>query len=424
MADSEDKPKKTPQAEEGHKTVETLQIGGPKAGKESKVVEKKVVPPELPVEWTKIGEALQDEAALPIRYPEDVADIDPDELDVCIVGTAGMKITVMNNDFYKICNENMESLVLRSHLIKNMKGLEGFKKLDLLELYDNQLQDLSGLEVPGPNLRVLDMSYNAIRDMSPVSICVNLKELYLANNKLKEIKGLKNLKQLKKIDLGANRIRVMDGEELGGLENLEELWIGKNKIEKIEGLEKLTKLRRLDIQSNRLTQVEGLTAQKDTLEELYLAHNGIDDEGASLPTGLGLAFTQLNVVDVGRNRLTSTTPFCHLESIDEIWLSGNNISTWEAIEPFKKACEEGKQKMDTLYLEYNPIASEFEYRKRLAEWIPTLKQIDATLIGGLAAHGVPAAPKPSSDPVIPLAEEMRQLQTQVFERAQGEKSNE
>lgn len=61
----------------------------------------------------------------------------------------------------------------------------------------------------------------------------------LANNKLKEIKGLKNLKQLKKIDLGANRIRVMDGEELGGLENLEELWIGKNKIEKIEGLEKV-----------------------------------------------------------------------------------------------------------------------------------------------------------------------------------------
>mmetsp|Transcript_23411 Transcript_23411/g.57578 ORF Transcript_23411/g.57578 Transcript_23411/m.57578 type:complete len:424 (+) Transcript_23411:251-1522(+) len=423
MADSADKQNATPQ-EEGHRTVETLQIGQGPHDEESKKVEKKVVPPDMPIEWTKMGET-GDAEALPIRYPEDVAEISPDELDICIVGTAGMKITVMSNDFYKNCNENLESLVLRSHLITNMKGLEGFKKLDLLELYDNQLQDLSGLEVPGPNLRVLDMSYNAIRDMSPVAICVNLKELYLANNKLKEIKGLKNLKQLKKLDLGANRIRVMAEEELSGLENLEELWIGKNKIEKIEGLEKLTKLRRLDVQSNRLTQVEGLTAQKDTLEELYLAHNGIDDEGASLPTGLGLGFTQLNVVDVGRNRLTSTAPFAHLESIEEIWLSGNNISTWEAIEPFKKSCEEGKQKMDTLYLEYNPIASEFEYRKRLAEWIPSLNQIDATLIGGLAAHGVPAAPKPSSDPVIPLAEEMRQLQTQVFERAQtGEKSNE
>jgi hypothetical protein len=62
----------------------------------------------------------------------------------------------------------------------------------------------------------------------------------LANNKLKKIEGIGALTQLKKIDLGANRIRVMDGNELGGLVNLEELWIGKNKIEEIGGLEKVS----------------------------------------------------------------------------------------------------------------------------------------------------------------------------------------
>mgnify|MGYP000747420639 CR=1 FL=1 len=51
--------------------------------------------------------------------------------------------------------------------------------------------------------------------------------------------GLKGLVNLRKIDLGANRIRVMDGNELSGLVNLEELWLGKNKIEKIQGLEKV-----------------------------------------------------------------------------------------------------------------------------------------------------------------------------------------
>ena len=45
--------------------------------------------------------------------------------------------------------------------------------------------------------------------------------------------------KLKKIDLGANRIRVMDANEFSGLVNLEELWIGKNKIEQIQGLEKV-----------------------------------------------------------------------------------------------------------------------------------------------------------------------------------------
>ncbi len=51
--------------------------------------------------------------------------------------------------------------------------------------------------------------------------------------------GLRHLKHLRKIDLGANRIRVMVEEELSGLENLEELWLGKNKIEKIGGLNKV-----------------------------------------------------------------------------------------------------------------------------------------------------------------------------------------
>ena len=61
----------------------------------------------------------------------------------------------------------------------------------------------------------------------------------LANNKLKSIQGLSGLTKLRKLDLGANRIRIMEESELSGLINLEELWIGKNKIEQIQGLEKV-----------------------------------------------------------------------------------------------------------------------------------------------------------------------------------------
>jgi Leucine-rich repeat (LRR) protein len=58
-----------------------------------------------------------------------------------------------------------------------MQGLQNFTKLDLLELYDNMLEALECLEGPGPSLRVLDMSYNEIRDMAPVALCANLQEL-------------------------------------------------------------------------------------------------------------------------------------------------------------------------------------------------------------------------------------------------------
>ena len=52
------------------------------------------------------------------------------------------------------------------------------------------------------------MSFNSVRDMSPVSCCVELRELYLAQNKLRKIQGIRHMKHLKILDLGANRIRV------------------------------------------------------------------------------------------------------------------------------------------------------------------------------------------------------------------------
>jgi protein phosphatase 1 regulatory subunit 7 len=369
---------------------------------------------ELPLDWTKLGVGADE--SIPLRYPIDVAEFSTEDLDICVVGTAGRKITHMGTDFsQRYCNPDLETLVLRSHLIPHMEGLECFQKLKLLELYDNMVQELQCLDMCGPNLNVLDMSYNVIRDLSPVSVCQNLTELYIANNKLKHISGLEALVQLKKIDLGANRIRVMEG--LDGLVNLEELWLGKNKIEEIRGLECLVKLRRLDVQSNRLTRIENLNAQQEALEELYLAHNAIDDEGASCETGLAMTFPNLNVLDLSRNKLTSTQSFSHQPGLEDLWLSGNNMDTFDAVVPLKEAAEAGTQHLETLYLEYNPVASEFGYRKTLAAYIPCLKQIDATLIGGLAAHGLPGVALLTAPP---MEEQLRQYQAAAVERAQQE----
>ena len=131
----------------------------------------------LPMDWTQMGVKADDSSMPPIRFPQDVADWTMDELDLCIVGTAGQKITQLPKDFYKQCNPQLESLVLRSHMITTLKGLDGFHQLDTLEFYDNQIEALDCLEGPGPNLRVLDFSYNSIREMTPLALCPNLQEL-------------------------------------------------------------------------------------------------------------------------------------------------------------------------------------------------------------------------------------------------------
>ena len=147
----------------------------------------------LPLDWTRLGvNTTNDENGegteqqpqpIVLRYPSDVVDtIGMDETELCIVGTAGQKITAIGNDFSRTVNTEMTSLILRSHIIRKMEGLQFFTNLQLLELYDNQIDTLSNLNdgvngCPGTTLRTLDMSYNTIRDMQPIEFCPNLTEL-------------------------------------------------------------------------------------------------------------------------------------------------------------------------------------------------------------------------------------------------------
>ena len=178
----------------------------------------------LPLEWTRMAECSEDIDKNPaniVRYPWDVIDIDPNETELTIVGTAGQKITRMGRDLHTKISPDITNLCFRSHLIRTMEGIGQLKHLEILELYDNQIDELRELDgsigvtttttggdkvgekseedtkddgdekegnenkekeedksgLPGTNLRVLDISYNVIRDMGPVSLCPNLQEL-------------------------------------------------------------------------------------------------------------------------------------------------------------------------------------------------------------------------------------------------------
>lgn len=138
----------------------------------------------LPLDWTRMGGGGANEShpAPAVRFPGDVAELCPDQTEICIVGTAGQKITHMGTDFSRTVAPQLKQLILRSHIIRNMEGLDHFTALELLELYDNQVEALEGLDsgkngLPGITLQILDMSYNVIRDMQPVALCPNLVEL-------------------------------------------------------------------------------------------------------------------------------------------------------------------------------------------------------------------------------------------------------
>jgi hypothetical protein len=145
---------------------------------------KAVLTNDLPLEWTQLNDGSTN--IRPIRYPSDVFEYsnNPEENYLEIIGTSGQKITNMGKDLYRTCSPNLTHLIFRSHLIKKMEGIKDFKKLELLELYDNQIEFLDELgcedteeQNAGETIKTLDMSYNVIREMEPVHFCPNLVDL-------------------------------------------------------------------------------------------------------------------------------------------------------------------------------------------------------------------------------------------------------
>jgi Leucine-rich repeat (LRR) protein len=89
-----------------------------------------------------------------------------------------------------------------------MEGLEEQHQLEKLELYDNHIEVIQGIDHL-KHLKILDLSFNAIREMVNLATCCPLlEEVYVAQNKLRTINGLEGLVHLRVLDLGANRIRV------------------------------------------------------------------------------------------------------------------------------------------------------------------------------------------------------------------------
>ncbi|SCZ93060.1 BZ3500_MvSof-1268-A1-R1_Chr6-2g08436 [Microbotryum saponariae] len=251
--------------------------------------------------------------------------------------------------------------------------LRGLKQLEEIDLYDNSLKSVKGLENL-PSLKSLDLSFNLLRSISELEddssdsayAYPELTHLYLIQNKLPRIQGVRHRTNLTYLEFGGNRIRSIENLPISS--NLRSLFLGKNKITKIEGLEGLTGLRTLSIQSNRLTKIEGLETLT-SLDELYLSHNGLTELS-------GLEHnTQLTTLDIGHNKISTiaSTALKTLVNLTEFWANDNQLTELPEIE---------SKELETVYLEGNPLQKELggNYERRIMYKYPSVKQVDAVYL--------------------------------------------
>lgn len=79
-------------------------------------------------------------------------------------------------------------------------------------------------------------------------------------------------------------------------------------------------------------------------------------------------------MDLAGNRITSIPAnLAPLLQLEDFWLNDNQVAHYADVEHLVPLAG-----LRTLYLERNPLAQDFEYRKKLEELLPGLDQIDAT----------------------------------------------
>jgi protein phosphatase 1 regulatory subunit 7 len=63
------------------------------------------------------------------------------------------------------------------------------------------------------------------------------------------------------------------------------------------------------------------------------------------------------------------------QTLEELWMSSALISSYDDLEPLTTLAS-----LSCLYLEHNPLASDFEYRMRVTKMLPSLVQLDADIV--------------------------------------------
>lgn len=269
--------------------------------------------------------------------------------------------------------KKLESLCLRQNLIVSTGAVGELpvETMEELDFYDNRINHISSKVNQLVNLKVLDFSFNKIKNIKNIENLTKLENLYFVQNKIKEIKGIETLQKLKNLELGGNKIEAIN-ETLLKMPSIEQLWLGKNRIPKFQNLDSLVNLRVLSIQSNRITKFEGLDKLVN-LEELYVSHNGIE-KIENLENN-----TKLTVLDVTSNRIEKLENLSHLKKLTDFWCSYNKISSFDDVNR-----ELGKlPELDTVYFEGNPLQlnNRTAYRRKLRLNLgESITKIDATFV--------------------------------------------
>ena len=232
---------------------------------------------------------------------------------------------------------NLSKLTIRGVNLSadDLKVIGALPALEELTITECNLSTTVGLE-SAVNLQRLDLSNNALRNLSAISSMTNLQSLNLQRNAINSLEALSGCTQLTYLDVSYNSI--LDLSPITGLTKLQTLDAGSNSIEDLPYFNTLTELAYLSLSYNKLTDASTLASCTE-LTDLNLSHNSLVDisalNGLNKLTVLNFshnviseipAFTQdceLITIDGSNNKIESLYPLSGLSQLNNVLMDYN-----------------------------------------------------------------------------------------------------
>lgn len=174
---------------------------------------------------------------------------------------------------------------------EDLSMIGSLPNLERLTLQKCGLTTLNGIE-NATKLTYLDLSGNAVVNITPVTSLTNITELYLNENSLQSLSGI------------------------SGLSRLSVLNVSNNVIASVSDLVGCTSLRELNISSNNLSSLDEIT-QLHSLAKLNFSNNSV----TSLPDWDKTC--GLITIDGSYNNITSLEPLAGLENLNNVFMDYN-----------------------------------------------------------------------------------------------------
>ena len=173
--------------------------------------------------------------------------------------------------------KNLTRLTVTDTAVRDLSGLNGLPKLEVIDAWNNQISDLSVLRNM-PSLKSLNVSNNPVSDLRPLvaqNAMPRLEGFYASNSRVTDVSPLAT-SNIKSLDLNGNNIT--NHEELNKMANLTE-WLNLRKtglrdLNKIRGIN--NNLKALNIEENEIEDLTPLET-KTNLIKLFAKKNNITD---------------------------------------------------------------------------------------------------------------------------------------------------